>query len=70
MNASTHSGSNWSPLQEESSSIASGFVRDGLYARSEIIASKLSATDRMRAASGISSPFSRSGYPSPSYLSW
>ena len=40
------------------------------YGRAAVMASKASATWRIRASFGISSPISRSGYPDPLYHSW
>ena len=59
--ASTTAGSNWVPAQRTSSASAS---RSGIarrYARSDVIASKASATKMMRAPSGIWSPASLFG---------
>ena len=60
--ASTTTGSNWTPANLRSSasacSLVSGVMR---YGRAAVIASKASATWRMRASFGISSPISRSG---------
>ena len=64
-NASTTSGSNWMPANLRSSaracSAVSGVIR---YGRLAVIASNASATWRMRASFGISSPISDPGSPS------
>jgi hypothetical protein len=52
-NASTTIGSNWRPLQRESSANAWSKVSAFRYGRSVVMASKVSATATMRAASGI-----------------
>ena len=60
-NVATTSGSNCAPEPRSSSVHASPQSPAERYGRSLVIASSASATAKMRAASGIRSPFSRSG---------
>jgi homoserine O-acetyltransferase len=61
-NASTTTGSNWMPANLRSSARACSEVRGVIrYGRWAVIASNASATWRIRASFGISSPISRSG---------
>ena len=56
-NVSASSGSNWEPAQRSSSASAcSTAERRAVRPQSDVIASKASATPRMRASTGISSP--------------
>src|SRR5690606_16871593 len=59
--ASTHWGSNSLPLCPEMKSSASSKLHARLYGRTEISASKTSATATILASTGISSPASPSG---------
>ena len=60
--ASTTTGSNWTPANLRSSASACSFVSGVIrYGRAAVIASNASATWRIRASFGISSPISRSG---------
>src|SRR6266852_1344149 len=69
-NVATTVGSKWVPAQRSISARAAetGMARE--YGRSYVMASKASATAKIRAPSGMSSPRSPSGYPVPSHRSW
>jgi hypothetical protein len=64
--ALTMTGSNWLPAQRVSSVRAATGLIAFLYERTEVITSKESATETMRAPSEISSPDKPKGYPDPS----
>ena len=70
MNARTTSGSNCVPEHLSSSATASSLVMALRYARWLVMASKQSATDRMRDVCGMSVADSFCGYPPPPYHSW
>ena len=65
-NAGTMSGSNWVPEQRRISAIASAAGSAFLYARVEVMASKVSEIAMMRDARGMFFPARREGYPFPS----
>src|ERR1700687_4951254 len=55
-NAVTTSGSNWRPDSARIAAITASELSPWRYGRSEVSASKTSATDRMRTASGMAVP--------------
>src|SRR3990172_11789439 len=62
--------SNWVPAQRRISFLASSNDRGGQYDRPVVITSNASATEKILASRGIDAPWSLSGYPFPSILSW